>query len=58
MAAFCHYSKSLPEAKVERFRLIVSTKEVLKEPCINSVVWLLKFTLMKRVLMKSSKYRN
>jgi hypothetical protein len=28
VAAFCPYSKSLPEAKVKRFKLIALTKEV------------------------------
>ena len=47
--------KSLPEAKVKRFRLIALKKEVLKQPDVHSVVWLLKFTLMKSILMKRSK---
>ena len=58
VAAFCPCPKSLPEAKVKRFRLIALTKEVSKQPGINSVVWLLKFTLMKSILMKSSKHRK
>ena len=58
MAAFCPCPKSLPEAKVKRFRLIALTKEVSKQPGINSVVWLLKFTLMKSILMKRSKLRK
>jgi hypothetical protein len=55
VAPFCFCPKSLPEAKVNRFRLIALTKEVSKYPGINSVVWLLKFTLMKNFLMKGSK---
>ena len=49
---------NLPEDKVKRFRLIALTKEVSKQPGINSVVWLLKFTLMKNILMKRSKLRK
>ena len=49
---------NLPEDKVKRFRLIALTKEVSKQPGINSVVWLLKFTLMKSILMKRSKRRK
>jgi hypothetical protein len=37
---------------VKRFRLVALKKEVSKQPDINFVVWLLKFTLMKSVLMK------
>ena len=58
MAAFCHCLKSITEAKVKRFRLIALTKEVSKQPGINSVVWLLKFTLMKSILMKRIKLRK
>ena len=54
VAAFCP-SKSLPEAKVKRFRLITLKKEISKQPIINSVVWLLKFTLMKSILVKRKK---
>ena len=38
MAAFCPYLKSLAEAKVKRFRLIELTKEISKEPSIDSVL--------------------
>ena len=55
VAVFCPCLKSLSEAKVKRFRLIALKKEVSKQPGINSVVWLLKFTLMKSILMKRSK---
>jgi hypothetical protein len=37
VAVLCHCLKSLPEAKVKI--LIALTKGVLKQPCINSVVW-------------------
>ena len=57
VAAFCP-SKSLPEAKVKRFRLITLKKEISKQPIINSVVWLLKFTLIKNILMKRNKFRK
>ena len=59
VAAFCHCPKSLPKAKVKRFRLIALTKEVSKQPGIYSVVWFLKFTLTKKsALMKRSKLRQ
>lgn len=38
VSAFCHCPNSLPEAKVKRFRLIALTKEVSKQPGINSIV--------------------
>jgi hypothetical protein len=38
VAVFCHCLKSLPEAKVKRFRLIALKMEVSKQPGINSVV--------------------
>jgi hypothetical protein len=57
-AAFCNCPKSLPEAKVKSFRLIVLTKEVSKQPRMNSVVWLLKFRLVKDMLMKRSNLRK
>ena len=43
---------------MKRFRLIALKKVVSKQPGINSVVWLLKFTLMKSILMKRSKLRK
>jgi hypothetical protein len=55
---FWQYLKSLPKAQVKRFRLIALKKEVLKQPDVHSVVWLLKFTLMKSILMKRSKLRK
>ena len=45
-------------AKVKRLRLIALKKEVSKQPGVNSVVWLLKFTLVKRILVKRSKLRK
>ena len=51
---FCPCLKSLPEAKVKRFRLIALTKEISKQPSIDSV---LSFTL-KSVLIKCSKLRK
>jgi hypothetical protein len=54
MAAFC----LCPEAKVKRFRLIVLAKEITKQSSINFVVWLLKFTLMKSILVKRKKLRK
>ena len=58
LTAFCHCLKSLPEANMKRFRLITLTKEASKQPDINSVVWLLKFLLMKSFLIKRSKLRK
>ena len=58
VAAFCHCLKSQPVAKVKRFRLIALKREVSKQPTINSVVWLLKFVVMKSVLMKRKKMRK
>lgn len=57
VAVFCTCLNSLPEAKARRFRFAL-IKEVSKQPGINSVVWLLKFTLMKNILMKTSKLRK
>ena len=42
VATFYPCLKSLPEAKVKRFRLIAWKKEISKQPDINSAVWLLK----------------
>jgi hypothetical protein len=36
VAALCPCLKSLPEAKVKRFRLIALAKEISKEPSIDS----------------------
>jgi hypothetical protein len=57
VTAFRPCLKSLPEAKVKRL-FICFDKGSLKQPGINSVVWLLKFTLMKSVFMKSSELRK
>lgn len=43
---------------MKRFRLIALKKEVSKQPGVNSVVWLLKFTLMESILMKKGKLRK
>jgi hypothetical protein len=58
VAASYHCPRSLPEAKVKRFRFIALTKEVSKQSGINSIVWLLKSSFMKSVLMKRSKLRK
>ena len=55
VAAFCPCSKSVPEAKVKRIRLIALTKEVSKKPSRDFVLWL---SLMKRSLSKHSKLRK
>lgn len=46
VAAFCPCPKSLPEAKLMSFGLIPLAEEISK-PSIDSVLWLLMFTLMK-----------
>jgi len=47
--SFCSCLKSLPEAKLKKsFGLITKLAEKISEqPSIDSVVWLLMFTLMK-----------
>jgi hypothetical protein len=55
LATFCHCLKSLPEAKVKRFRLIALTREVSETPIINFVLW---SSLMKNILNKHSKLRK
>ena len=47
MVAFCCCPKSLSEVKVKRFRPIALKTEVSKQAGINSVVLLLKFTLIR-----------
>ena len=47
VSAFCHCPKSLPEAKVKRFGLILLAEEISKQPCIDAVMWLLLFTLLQ-----------
>ena len=55
VAAFCPCLKSLSEAKVNRVQLITLTKEVSKEPSLDSVVW---FSLVKNILIKCSKLKK
>ena len=45
--AFIPCPKSLTEAKVKSFRLILVTKEISKQPSIDPVVWFLVVTLMR-----------
>jgi hypothetical protein len=52
---FCPCLKNLPEAKVKRFILIASTKEISKKPSRDFVLWL---NLMKSILNKYSKLRK
>jgi hypothetical protein len=47
--------KSLPEAKVKRFQLIVSTKEISEK---HSIDFVLCFIVMTNVLIKLSKHRK
>ena len=58
MAAFFHCPKNLSEAKVKRFRLIALKKEVSKQFSVRSVLWLLKLTTMKNILMKRIKLKK
>ena len=55
VATFCLCLKSLPEAKVKRLRLIALSKDILKKPSREFVLWL---SLMKRSLNKHSKLRK
>lgn len=55
LAAFWLYLKSLPEAKVKKFILIASTKEISKKLSRDFVFWL---SLMKSILNKPSKLRK
>jgi hypothetical protein len=54
VATFCPCLKSLSEAKVKRLRLIALSKDILKKPSREFVLWL---SLMKRSLNKHSKLR-
>ena len=45
VAAFCPCPKSLPEAKVKSFGLILLAEEISKQ--FKTVVWLLVLTFMK-----------
>ena len=47
VAVFIPCPKSLTEAKVKSFRLILVTKEISKQPSIDPVVWCLVLTVMK-----------
>ena len=48
VAAFCSCLKTLPEAKVKRFELILLAEEISEQPSIEySFVWLLVVILMK-----------
>ena len=55
VAGFCPCLKSLPEAKVKRFQLIALTKEISEK---SSIDFVLQLTLMKRILIKCSKFRK
>ena len=46
MTASCLCPKSLPEAKVKSFGLILLAEEISKQPSIDSFAWLLFLTLM------------
>jgi hypothetical protein len=55
VAAFCPCLKSLPEAKVKRFRLIVLKREFFKKPSLDFILW---YRLTKNILIKHSKHKN
>ena len=46
-AAFCSCLKSLPEAKLKSFGLIVFAEEISRQPSVDCVVWLLVASLMQ-----------
>jgi hypothetical protein len=54
VVAFCPWMKSLPEAKMKRFRLIALTKEVSNQPSLDFILW---FT-MRSILIKCSTPRK
>ena len=47
MWIFCFCLKSLPEAKLKSFGLILLAEEISKQPTFDSEVWLLVFTVIK-----------
>ena len=47
VAIFCPCPKSLPKHKVKSLGLISLTEEISKQPSIDSMLWLLVFTLIK-----------
>ena len=47
VTTFCPCPKSLPEAKVKSFGLILLTEEVSNQLSIYSALWMLVVTLMK-----------
>lgn len=54
VAGFCFCPKSLTEAKIKRFILTASAKDISKQPSIHSVLW---FTVRKRAFCKQSKQK-
>jgi hypothetical protein len=55
MAAFSLWLRSLPKAKIKRFRLIALTNDISKKSNRDLVFWL---SLMKNILNKHSTVRR
>jgi hypothetical protein len=47
VAASCPCLKSLPEVKLKTFGLIMLAAEISRQPNMDSVMWLLVFTIMQ-----------
>ena len=47
VATFCPCLKTLSEAKMKKFGLILLADEISKQPSVDSVMWLLAVTLKK-----------
>ena len=47
VVTICPCLKSLPEAKMKRFGLILLAEELSKQPSIDCVMWLLAFMVIK-----------
>jgi hypothetical protein len=57
-SVFCLYPTSLPGAKLKSFGLISLAGEISKQPSIDSVMWLLVFTLTKIYNEKGHGWRD
>ena len=55
LAAFFPCPKCRPEVKVKNFGLSILAEENSKQPSIDTGVWLLVLTLIKKIIMKKSK---
>ena len=54
VAALCSCLKSLPETKVKRFKLLTLTKEISKQPSLDSI----SGSPLRNILIKHSKLRK